>query len=95
MQSETAQVSNVIDQQQMMEIPIFGRNMGNMLMWETGTSNLRQPNNNAGSDNFGIRRFSINGANDSQTHVTVDGVEAIRTDGGGATIGMTSPDALQ
>ena len=94
-QSETAQVANVIDTQQMMEIPIFGRNMGNMLMWETGTSNLRQPNNNAGSDNFGIRRFSINGSNDSQTHVTVDGVEAIRTDGRGATIGMTSPDALQ
>jgi hypothetical protein len=79
----------------MMEIPILGRNMGNMLMWEPGTSNLRAANNNASSDNFGIRRFSINGVNDSQTHVTVDGVEAVRTNGGGATIGMTSPDALQ
>ena len=94
-ESETAQVGRLVDQKQLLELPVNGRNMGNYLMLEPGVSNLRQPNVSAATDNFGIRRFSINGSNDSQTHVTVDGIEAIRTDGGGATIGMTSPDSLQ
>ncbi|HEY3739214.1 MAG TPA: carboxypeptidase regulatory-like domain-containing protein, partial [Bryobacteraceae bacterium] len=94
-ESETAQVGRLVEQQQLLELPVNGRNMGNYLMFEPGVSNLRQPNVSAGTDNFGIRRFSINGSNDSETHVTVDGIEAIRTDGGGATIGMTSPDSLQ
>ena len=93
-ESETATQGHVVDTQQFTELPVLGRNMGNVLMWQAGISNLRQPDNNAATDVFGIERWTING-NYYGTHTTVDGVENNRTNGCCAEIGMTSIDDIQ
>ena len=77
-ESETATQGHVVDTKQLTELPVLGRNMGNVLMWQAGISNLRQPDNNAATDVFGIERWMING-NYYGTHTTVDGVENNRT----------------
>ena len=93
-ESETAMQGHVVDTQQFTELPILGRNIANVLMFQPGISNMRQPDNSAGSDNFGIERWMINGAYYG-THTTVDGVEDNRTNGCCASIGMTSVDDVQ
>ena len=93
-ESETATQGHVVDTKQFTELPVLGRNMGNVLMWQAGISNLRQPDNNAATDVFGIERWMING-NYYGTHTTVDGVENNRTNGCCAEIGMTSIDDIQ
>jgi len=86
-------VGRTIDTQQIKDLALNGRNPLNLALTKAGVTggNFNQFN----LDDLGGNGFSINGSSSTENAITLDGVNAVRTRSGTATIGVFNADSIQ
>src|SRR6266403_518895 len=84
---ETAQVSNLVDQKQMQDLPLITRDPYSLVLLSPGTSQTDSPNGG----------FSVNGARDRNNNFLLDGVDNNDTSvpGGQGGVLSANPDSTQ
>ncbi len=92
-QTDTAMVGRTIESAQIKDLALNGRNPINLALTKAGVSggNFNQFN----PDDLGSNGFTINGSSSTENAITLDGVNAVRTRSGTATIGVFNTDAIQ
>ncbi|HEY0282602.1 MAG TPA: carboxypeptidase regulatory-like domain-containing protein, partial [Rhizomicrobium sp.] len=92
-ETDTAMVGRTIDTSQMKDLALNGRNPINMALTKAGVTGGSF--NQFNPDDLGANGFTINGSSSTENAVTLDGVNAVRTRSGTATIGVFNVDAIQ
>jgi hypothetical protein len=92
-QRETALIGRTIESRQINDLALNGRNPLNLALMKAGVSggNFNQFN----PDSLGANSFTINGSPATNNAITIDGVYAVRTRSGTATLGVFNVDSIQ
>lgn len=92
-QRDTALIGRTIEAKQINELALNGRNPLNLALMKAGVvgGNFNQFN----PDSLSANSFNINGTSSTNNAVTIDGVNAVRTRSGTATLGVFNADSIQ
>lgn len=92
-QRDTAMIGRTIESKQINDLALNGRNPLNLALMKAGVvgGNFNQFN----PDSLGANSFNINGTQSTSNAITIDGVNAVRTRSGTATLGVFNADSIQ
>ena len=93
-QTEEAKVSRVMNETQIEDIPVNGRNYASLLGLQPGVIQEFAFNSNQGMNIFATESTHVNGLRGDSNNVIIEGVSSTRTRGNGATTAAPSVEAI-
>jgi hypothetical protein len=93
-QTSDSQVARTVDQTQMTELPVNGRNFVSLLGLQPGVVQSFSFNSFQAMSLFASQCTQVNGLNGESNNLLIDGIPSTRTRANGATVGMPSMDAI-
>ena len=93
-QTEEAKVSRVMNERQIEDIPVNGRNYASLLGLQPGVIQEFAFNSNQGMNIFATESTHVNGLRGDSNNVIIEGVSSTRTRGNGATTAAPSVEAI-
>lgn len=93
LQRDTAMLGRTVESRQINDLALNGRNPLNLTLMKAGVvgGNFNAFN----PDSLSANNFTINGTRDPNNAITIDGVNAVRTRSGTATLGVFNADSIQ
>ena len=93
-ETSQSQVSRTVDQTQMTELPVNGRNFVSLLGLQPGVVQNFSFNSFQAMSLFASQCTEVNGLTGESNNLLVDGIPSTRTRANGATVGMPSMDSI-
>lgn len=93
LQRDTALIGRTVETKQINDLALNGRNPLNLTLMKAGVvgGNFNEFN----PDSLSANNFTINGTQNPNNAITIDGVNAVRTRSGTATLGVFNADSIQ